>query len=66
MKKTIGVLGILLSLNGITKAQELGVRFGEIVGGNVAVDGVFNADNSAVYMPTSLLATDWVWKRFGM
>jgi hypothetical protein len=33
--------GLLLSLSGITQAQELGVRFGQIVGGNVAIDGIF-------------------------
>src|SRR5262245_11870188 len=43
MKKIIGMAGLLLSLSGITQAQELGVRFGQIVGGNVAIDGIFNS-----------------------
>jgi len=43
MKKKIGIICILLSLNSMTQAQELGIRFGDIVGGNVAIDGIFKS-----------------------
>lgn len=41
MKKLILVL-VILGLSNYTSAQELGIRFGNISGGNVAVDGVFS------------------------
>ena len=40
MKKIL-FLFLVLSCGRVLHAQELGVRFGDIVGGNVAVDGVF-------------------------
>jgi len=43
MMKKILVLCTILSLSSLAQAQEVGVRFGEIVGGNVAIDGVFSA-----------------------
>ena len=43
MKKKLLVLCTILSLSSLAQAQELGVRFGEIVGGNVAIDGVFSS-----------------------
>lgn len=46
MKKLTFVFGtIVLALffaTGSAKAQELGVRFGQVVGGNVAIDGMFS------------------------
>ena len=41
MRKTLIISCLLLSGLVVCSAQELGVRFGEISGGNVAVDGVF-------------------------
>ncbi len=42
MKKLSLVLSVLFALATISSAQELGVRFGDVSGGNVAVDGVFS------------------------
>ena len=39
--KKVFLLFLVLSCGRVLHAQELGVRFGDIVGGNVAVDGVF-------------------------
>ncbi len=41
MKKLLLILSILFALITVSTAQELGVRFGDVSGGNVAVDGVF-------------------------
>jgi hypothetical protein len=41
MKKVVLVLFSVALISGMAQAQELGVRFGDIVGNNVAVDGVF-------------------------
>jgi hypothetical protein len=40
MKKVL-LLFLALAFSGLARSQELGIRFGDIVGGNVAVDGVF-------------------------
>lgn len=42
MKKAIFVVAIVFSAVGIGNAQELGLRFGDVSGGNVAVDGIFS------------------------
>jgi hypothetical protein len=42
MKKIIVIVALVLSTCGYSFAQELGVRFGNISGGNVAVDVIFN------------------------
>jgi hypothetical protein len=42
MKKCIILFLMFFGLMGYTKAQEIGVRFGEVIGGNnVAIDGLF-------------------------
>ena len=41
MKKLLLILSILFALAAVSSAQELGIRFGDATGGNVAVDGVF-------------------------
>lgn len=42
MKKIFIVLALILGTISITNAQELGVRFGNISAGNVAIDGIFS------------------------
>jgi len=42
MKKILLVSALILSGVFISNAQELGVRFGNISGGNVAIDGIFS------------------------
>ena len=41
MKKLILITALVFTTFGYSYAQELGVRFGNISGGNVAIDGVF-------------------------
>jgi len=41
MKKLLFVLALSLATISISNAQELGVRFGNLSAGNVAVDGIF-------------------------
>ena len=43
MKKIILILALTLTLGGYSFAQEIGVRFGSLSGGNVAIDAVFSA-----------------------
>ena len=40
MKKFLLILSILIAFATVSSAQELGVRFGDVSGGNVAVDGI--------------------------
>jgi hypothetical protein len=42
MKKLFTISAILLMFSSFTFGQEIGIRFGEVTGGNVAVDGVFS------------------------
>lgn len=42
MKKLLLILTLTVSTIGFINAQELGVRFGNVSGGNVAVDGIFS------------------------
>jgi hypothetical protein len=42
MKKIFSALFAILVLVNFSHSQELGVRFGDIVGNNVAIDAVFN------------------------
>ncbi len=42
MKKTFFILSFLSFFTLYTNAQELGLRFGDVTGGNVAVDAVFS------------------------
>ena len=41
MKKVLLIAVFALGFVGFTNAQELGVRFGDVTGGNVAVDALF-------------------------
>jgi hypothetical protein len=41
MKKLITIFATVLLFTSITYSQEIGIRFGDATGGNVAVDGVF-------------------------
>ena len=43
MMKKISVLFFAVTFCGMTHAQELGLRFGDVAGGNVAVDGIFSS-----------------------
>ena len=40
MKKLLLILSVIFTLATISTAQELGVRFGDVSGGNVAIDGI--------------------------
>ncbi|WP_206082001.1 hypothetical protein [Maribellus sediminis] len=42
MKKGLLVLAIVMGSILASNAQELGVRFGDVSGGNVAIDGIFS------------------------
>ena len=42
MKKLLLILTLAVSTIVVSNAQELGVRFGNVSGGNVAVDGIFS------------------------
>lgn len=41
MKRILGCIILMTGLGLTSEAQELGLRFGDVVGGNVAIDGVF-------------------------
>ena len=41
-KRTLVILSILIVSVAYSNAQELGVRFGNVSGGNVAIDGIFS------------------------
>ena len=53
MKKLILVVMVLTLFTGLTHAQELGIRFGDIVGNNVAVDGVFDFKGKRIHADVS-------------
>ena len=53
MKKLILVLFITAMLTGLATAQEVGIRFGDIVGNNVAVDGVFDFKGKRIHADVS-------------
>lgn len=42
MKKLLLIVSIILASYTFSTAQELGVRFGDVSGGSVAIDGVFS------------------------
>lgn len=47
MKKI--TLAFTLMLSTLLSAQELGVRFGEVTGNNIAIDGVFDFESSRIH-----------------
>jgi len=53
LKKSIVALFIVVILTGSVHAQEIGVRFGDIVGNNVAVDAVFGSHGYRVHADVS-------------
>jgi len=53
MKKLLSVLIVVVVFSGITHAQELGLRFGDIVGNNVAIDGVFAFSGQRIHADVS-------------
>ena len=53
MKKLILVFILLMVLSGVGMAQEIGVRFGDIVGNNVAVDAVFGFKGQRIHADVS-------------
>lgn len=62
MKKLIFGLALLASIS--MSAQEIGVRFGEVSGNNVAVDGVFDLNSSRIHANVSFgdgLGLDALW-----
>ena len=65
MKKQLLITIICLASFGITNAQELGVRFGDVSGGNVAIDAVFGvAKYSRLHADVSVgngLGADLLW-----
>ncbi len=42
MKKLFKIIVAVLLLTTINYSQEIGVRFGDVTGGNVAIDGIFS------------------------
>ncbi len=42
MTRTLIVFAIIVGSVSLSRAQELGVRFGDVSGGNVAIDGIFS------------------------
>ena len=65
MKKTTFVICFLLTITIAAGAQEIGVRFGDISGGNVALDAVFStAKYSRIHADLSFgdgIAIDLIW-----
>lgn len=62
MKKLI--LGIAILASVTISAQEIGIRFGEVSGNNIAVDGVFDLNGSRVHANVSFgdgLGLDALW-----
>jgi hypothetical protein len=53
MKKIPVILLAVMLCAGYSSAQELGVRFGDIVGNNVAVDGVFGFKGKRIHADVS-------------
>ncbi|WP_346859119.1 hypothetical protein [uncultured Draconibacterium sp.] len=65
MKKVLLVLAIAIASVAFSNAQELGVRFGDISGGNVAIDGIFSTGQfSRVHADLSIgdgVGIDLIW-----
>lgn len=53
MKKLFIAIVVMSVLAGLSHAQEIGVRFGDIVGNNVAVDAVFGTHGYRVHADVS-------------
>jgi len=62
MKNVMLCLTLLITVS--LSAQEIGVRFGEVSGNNVAVDGVFDFEGSRIHANVSFgdgLGVDALW-----
>jgi hypothetical protein len=53
MKKLVTVLIVLGTITGIGRAQELGLRFGDIVSNSIAIDGVFGMGGHRIHADVS-------------
>jgi hypothetical protein len=53
MNRAIQILLISILLFSISYSQELGIRFGDIVGNNVAIDGVFGFEGKRIHADVS-------------
>jgi len=51
IKKIIALFVLLISIQ--LNAQEVGLRFGEVTGNNIAIDGVFNFNGSRIHADVS-------------
>ncbi|MBV7269907.1 hypothetical protein [Winogradskyella luteola] len=47
------ILAFTLLITTVISAQEIGVRFGEVTGNNVAIDGVFDFEGSRIHANVS-------------
>jgi len=65
MKKVLLVIAIVITSISYSNAQELGVRFGDVSGGNVAIDGIFSTgDFSRIHADVSFgdgVGIDLLW-----
>ncbi|WP_233377476.1 hypothetical protein [Maribellus sp. CM-23] len=65
IKRTLLALSIILGSVIVGNAQELGVRFGDVSGGNVAIDGIFSTGQfSRIHADVSFgdgLGVDLIW-----
>jgi hypothetical protein len=66
------ILGFALIISSALSAQEIGVRFGEVSGNNIAVDGVFDFEGSRIHANVSFgdglgldALYDFVYKQIG-
>lgn len=66
------IIGLALIISSSLNAQEIGIRFGEVTGNNVAVDGVFDFDGSRIHANVSFgdglgldALYDFVYKQIG-
>lgn len=70
MKKIFSVLCLVYMTSVLVYSQEVGVRFGNISGGNVALDAVFSTTNfSRIHGDLSFgdgIAVDLIWDFFYM
>ncbi len=53
MKKLLLIVLSLTFLSGVTQAQEVGIRFGDTVGNDVAIDGVFGWKGGRIHADVS-------------
>lgn len=66
MKKLLLITVFALGIVGFSNAQELGIRFGDVTGGDVAVDALFSTSkNSVIHADASFghggLGLDVLW-----